>query len=197
MHFPSCCISRSLSDSLSYSQSYGWDWIFRSPAGPGSVSCSLDSRNAEIRGGYSSPVFNTRTSSDFIVPHQPGIQVEQNKQYLCRGGGLERIASSPVFLTPNTPNSSSRQPGSHLLSWADSVSVSITSRAWLCLDISLVSQTRLCRACDNFPCHNSITCHPGATGVPRGGQLPQHCFPSVEFTRTCHHYLMIFHHFPW
>ena len=56
------------------------------------------------------------------------------------------------------------------------------------------AQTRLCRACDNFPCHNSITCHPGATGVPRGGQLPQHCFPSVEFTRTCH-YLMIFHHF--
>ena len=68
-------------------QSYGWDWIFRSPAGQGSVSCSLDSRNAEIRGGYSKLCL-TPSSSDFIVPPRAvqwhglaGLQVEHYKQY--------------------------------------------------------------------------------------------------------------------
>ena len=37
------------------------------------VSCSLDSRNAEIRGGYSKLCL-TPSSSDFIVPHSETVQ---------------------------------------------------------------------------------------------------------------------------
>ena len=66
---------------------------------------------------------------------------------------MERIAaSSPVRHLPTLLS---------LSCCGGPVSVSITSRGWLCLDISLVSPGW---ACDNFPCHNSITCHRSPAG---------------------------------
>ena len=98
-------------------------------------SCSLDSRNAEIRGGYSKLCL-TPSSSDFIVPlSRPGcsgmaavtgparLQVEQNKQYsrregreaaiMCREWSLLSLLSplSSLSSLPTLPSSS------HLLWW--------------------------------------------------------------------------------